>query len=175
MCFVSIHEVHPYSSMDTATAWKKSCFILSDRSDFHLIDNQSIAFHAFIRHMITSLSVDEMSLPRYGNWSTNFRGLALKVKMASSCLKHKQFYLCSCRGQCLLLIAPGYVIWIQFGLLYLQSFCGITSASSFFFFQCETHFLLFDLLMFKVHSLGRLLTNIVLMYLFARPRQQYWS
>ena len=35
LCFV----VHPYSSIDTTTAWKKSCFILSDRSDFHMIDN----------------------------------------------------------------------------------------------------------------------------------------
>ena len=30
---VSIHVVHPYSSMDTTEAWKKLCFILSDRSD----------------------------------------------------------------------------------------------------------------------------------------------
>ena len=31
MCFVCVHVVHPYSSMDTATAWKNSRFILSDR------------------------------------------------------------------------------------------------------------------------------------------------
>ena len=27
--FVSIHVVHPYNSMDTATTWKKSCLISS--------------------------------------------------------------------------------------------------------------------------------------------------
>ena len=35
--FVSIHVVHLYSSIDTTTAWKKSHFILLDRSDFHII------------------------------------------------------------------------------------------------------------------------------------------
>ena len=29
--FVSVHEVHPYSSIDTTAAWKKLCFILSVR------------------------------------------------------------------------------------------------------------------------------------------------
>ena len=33
---------------------------------------------------LTSLSVDKILLPRYLNWSTNFRGL----EMAPSCLKH---------------------------------------------------------------------------------------
>ena len=45
--------MHPFSSMDTATAWKKSRFILSDRLDFHMIDSLSITFHAFVRHMLT--------------------------------------------------------------------------------------------------------------------------
>ena len=31
------------------TAWKKSCFILSNRSNFNMIDNLSITFHAFTR------------------------------------------------------------------------------------------------------------------------------
>ncbi len=30
---VSVHVVHPYSSIDTTTAWKKLHFILSVRSD----------------------------------------------------------------------------------------------------------------------------------------------
>ena len=34
--------VHPYSSMDTATSWKKSHFSFSEWSDFHIIDNQFI-------------------------------------------------------------------------------------------------------------------------------------
>ncbi len=34
---VSVQVVHPYSSIDTTTAWKKQRFILSVRSDFHTI------------------------------------------------------------------------------------------------------------------------------------------
>ena len=29
LCFVSVKVLHPYSSIDTVTAWKKFCFILS--------------------------------------------------------------------------------------------------------------------------------------------------
>ena len=35
--FVSFQVVHPYSSIDTSAAWKKLCFILSDRFDFHMM------------------------------------------------------------------------------------------------------------------------------------------
>ena len=35
--FVRIQEVHLYSSTDTIAAWKKSCYILSERPDFHMI------------------------------------------------------------------------------------------------------------------------------------------
>ena len=41
----------------TATAWKKSSFILLESSNFHMITNLSIAVHAFTRHLLTSLSV----------------------------------------------------------------------------------------------------------------------
>ena len=74
--------------MDATTAWNKSCFILPDRSDFHMIDNLPIAFHVFARHMLPSLSVDEILLPSYVNWCTNFRGLSLTLKMVPFCLKH---------------------------------------------------------------------------------------
>ena len=36
-CFVSVHVVHRYSSLDTATVWEKSRFILSERSDLDRI------------------------------------------------------------------------------------------------------------------------------------------
>ena len=64
--FVRIHVVvvHSYGCIDTAKAWEKFCFILSDRSDFHMIDNLWIAVHIFFRCMLTSLSVDEIFLPR---------------------------------------------------------------------------------------------------------------
>ena len=36
-CFVRVHAVHPYSSIDTTAAWKKLRFVLSVRSDFDII------------------------------------------------------------------------------------------------------------------------------------------
>ena len=47
-----------------------------------------MAVHTFTRHMLTSLSVDEILLLWYVNLSTNFRGLPLKMEMAPSLLKH---------------------------------------------------------------------------------------
>ena len=82
MCFVRIQVVHPYSRTNTETVWKKSCLIFSERSDLHRINNLSIEVCVFTRHMLTLLSVDEILLPRYVNWFTNFRGLPLKVEMA---------------------------------------------------------------------------------------------
>ena len=61
---ISVDVVHPYSSMDTSAAWKKLCFILLDRSDFHMTDSLSIADHAFASHELISFSVDEIVLPR---------------------------------------------------------------------------------------------------------------
>ena len=73
MRFVTFLGVHPYSSINIATARKKSHFILSDRSDFYMIDNQLIAVHDFAKRILTSLSVDKTQLPRYVNLSINFR------------------------------------------------------------------------------------------------------
>ena len=66
MRFVFFHLVYLYSSMDTATAWKKTHLILSDKSDFDMIKNLLIEFHAFARHILLSLSADEMLQPRTG-------------------------------------------------------------------------------------------------------------
>ena len=52
---------------------------LSVLSDFHMVNNQSIAVHAFPMHILTSLSVDEILVPRYINWSTYFRGLPFNM------------------------------------------------------------------------------------------------
>ena len=57
--FVSVYVMHPYYSIDTDAAWKKSRFILSYRSEFHMINSQSIAVHVFTRFILTSLSVDD--------------------------------------------------------------------------------------------------------------------
>ena len=43
MRFVNVHVVYPYSSIETVSAWKISRLILSDTSDFHLMNSPSIA------------------------------------------------------------------------------------------------------------------------------------
>ena len=92
LSFVRVQVVHPCSSTDTATALKKSHFILLEKSGFYIINNLSIAVHIYPVNMLISLSADEVLLLRYINWSTNFRGLPLKVEMAP-CLKHMNFVL----------------------------------------------------------------------------------
>ncbi len=64
ICLVSIHVVHPYSSINITAAWKKLHFILSARSDFHMTDSRLIALHAFATRVLMSVSVDETLLPR---------------------------------------------------------------------------------------------------------------
>ena len=56
--------MYPYSRIDMTAAWKKLRFILSDRFDFHMIDNLSIEVHAFPSRILMSLSVDETLFPR---------------------------------------------------------------------------------------------------------------
>ena len=65
MHFVIEHVVLPCSSTDSDTALKKSRFILSDSSDFHMIDNLPRAFQAFAMCVLTARSVDEILQPRY--------------------------------------------------------------------------------------------------------------
>ena len=86
---LSVQVVHPYSSTDTATVWKKSHYILSSEwSDFYILDNLSVEVHAFPMRMLISFSVDEILQLRYVNWFTNFRGLPLEVEKAPPYLKH---------------------------------------------------------------------------------------
>ena len=62
--FVSVHVMHPYCSIYTIAAWKKNCFILSDRSDFHITDHLLIAVHAFACRVYMSFYEDDTLLPR---------------------------------------------------------------------------------------------------------------
>ena len=71
--------VQPYNSIDMATAWKNSYFISFERSDFHMVVNLSIEVRTLPMCMLTLVSVDEILLPRYMNWSINFRGWPLKM------------------------------------------------------------------------------------------------
>ena len=50
---------NPYNISDMTIAWKKLCFILSDKFDFHMIDHLLTAVHAFTSHILMSFSVDE--------------------------------------------------------------------------------------------------------------------
>ena len=46
-----------------------------------MIDILLIGVHAFPIRILKSLSVDEILLPRYVNWSANFKGLSFNVEM----------------------------------------------------------------------------------------------
>ena len=63
-CLVSVHVVHPCCSIDTITAWKKLCFILSARSGFHKTDSLLIAARTFVSRVSMSVSVVETLLTR---------------------------------------------------------------------------------------------------------------
>ena len=133
--------------MDTIIACKNSPLILSD--------NLPIAFHTFIRRMLISLSVDKILLPRYQNWSTNFRGLPLRVKLCLYCLKHIHSVLFAFMLRPMPLAAysrlcPG----ILPGLVYLQEF--LPYIVCFLPFIIWKHFLLLDQWMFKMRSLSRI-------------------
>ena len=67
--------MHAYSSIDMTAAWKKLCFILSVRSDFHMSDSLLKAVHPFASRVSMSVSVDE-------NLSTSFRELLFSVGMS---------------------------------------------------------------------------------------------
>ena len=66
---VSVHVVHPYSSINTIAAWKKLRFILSVRSDFHMTDSLSIAVHALVSRDIDKHRQFGVKWPKKG-WYT---------------------------------------------------------------------------------------------------------
>ena len=88
---ISVHLVHPYSRIDMTAARKKLRFILSDKSDFHMIDNLSIAVHAFASRTLMWFLVYETLLPRYVNLSTNFKESPFGMEM-SPFFKLKHMY-----------------------------------------------------------------------------------
>ena len=78
---------HSLIRINSATTWKKSSFVSSDRSDFHIIDNLSTLFLDFHKHMWISLSVVEILLSMSANWSTCSRVLPLWVERVVFYLK----------------------------------------------------------------------------------------
>ena len=59
---VSVQVMNLYSSMNTAAAWKKLCFILSDRSDFHKTDSLPTTVHAFASRVLISAASSPLKL-----------------------------------------------------------------------------------------------------------------
>ena len=65
-CFVKMFQgVQLCNSTDTAASWENSCFILTGRSNLHMVDHQSIAVHALRMRILTLLSADKISLRIY--------------------------------------------------------------------------------------------------------------
>ena len=105
--------VLPCSRTDTVTALKNSCFILSERLNIDMIRNPSVRVHSFSMRIMISLSVNEILLPRYEKWSTNFRDLSFNMEMAPSCLNSRNFFIRAHRSQCLLLPSQSYAAEIR--------------------------------------------------------------
>ena len=85
MRFVNINVVHPYRRIDTTTVWKKLRLILSDKSDFHMINNISITVPAFAWRI---LILHEKLQAKYINLFTNFREPPFRVEMSPYWVKH---------------------------------------------------------------------------------------
>ena len=81
--FIQVIHLSPIDPTDMTTVWKNTHFILSERSGFHRVDNLSIAVHILPMHMST-FSVDEILLPKYMNWSTNFSSFPFHEEMTPS-------------------------------------------------------------------------------------------
>ena len=88
ICLFNAHLVHPYSKIYITAAWKKLQIILSDMSDFHMIDKLSVAVKAFTRRILMSFSVNETLLPKYVNLSTNLREPPFRVAISLFLLKY---------------------------------------------------------------------------------------
>ena len=63
--------------------------------NFHMTDSLLIVFHAFVSHVLMSVSDDETLLPRLVNLSTSFRELPFCVEMSPVWLKHVYSVLCA--------------------------------------------------------------------------------
>ena len=128
---VSAHMGLPCRRIDVAADWKILCFILSDKFEFQMIDNLSIALHDFASHILMSFSVDKMQLPWYVNLSTSFREPPFSVEMFpiwKKTNKKTNSYTPFCQqwhgGQCHLLLAPDNRAGIRHWWVFLpEAYC----------------------------------------------------
>ena len=72
---------------------KEFPFIFYQTSDFYLVDNQPIVVHPSSMRMLTSLSLDEIILPKYVKILTNFRALSFEDYIVTSRLIHMNLLL----------------------------------------------------------------------------------
>ena len=97
ICLVSVHVVHPYSSID------KLLFILSDRSDFHINDSQLIAFQPSL--VACWYHFQLMRRCFQGRWTCPQISKIYHLALIKACI---MFCLCWHRGLCPLLPIPDY-------------------------------------------------------------------
>ena len=90
-------------------------FILSDMSDFRIIDKLLIVVHALACRILMLLSVNEMLLPRYVNLSNSFREPPLNLLFDLNVCTSFWVHLHSHGGQCRPLPAPDYAADIRLG------------------------------------------------------------
>ena len=155
---------------------KKSRFILSDRSDFRNINNLSIVVHTFARCILTSLSVDEILLPRYVNLTTKFRRLPLLVEVPPSRLKYIYsvlfFIHMECNTFCCSRLCSRDSAWAGVFARSVRASASESVSAGYrlilAFFLVSSYFLLLDLSTFDVRNLGRLWISMVQMYLFCK-------
>ena len=118
---------------------KEFYLILSEQSYFHMVDNLSWKVHVLHLSMSTSLSVDEILLPRYGNWLTNFWDLPFNMEIVPSCLKHQLCFIwipvevkTSC---CLIRLCSRDSAWVGFFLWGVYQTADVNQWSSNIYFS----------------------------------------
>ena len=65
MHFIKVQVVQQYSSIDMAVDWKNSCFISSQRSDFHMVINLSVAVLTLQMHVDITFSRGDIAVKGY--------------------------------------------------------------------------------------------------------------
>ena len=78
LCMLTLHSVDEillpkFMNWSNNFSFEEFLFyFIRERSDFHMVINLSIAVHTLLLSMLTLLSVDEILLPKFMNWSNNF-------------------------------------------------------------------------------------------------------
>ena len=167
MRFPRAQALHPYNIIDNVMAGKKCHFILSETSDFQMINNLSIPIKAFLMRMLLSLYRGDIAAEIM---LTGLSSEACHLKWKWLLLVYNTWtisYLRYLRAQCFRLITSGYAVaWILLQQVYLldpqdhlrslRLPLFLQNIVYFFSFLMRKKFLLFDLLMFLVRNLHRL-------------------